>query len=136
MARRQDRKVIKIEAAHGSDRQTFIIKRNYDLRVRDVQEDASKVCNMYLDKRGKKYTCDIWGNKEYVDDSLSPITAEEDEPPPPTPLKLKKSLSDEEMKEQLGKIKTLSNEYKLGGYARYATLKYEDVVCVNGTPRP
>ena len=28
---------------------------------------------MYLDKRGKKYTCDIWGNKEYVDDSLSPI---------------------------------------------------------------
>ena len=24
----------------------------------------------------------------------------------------------------------------LGGYARYATRKYEDVVCVNGSPRP
>ena len=46
MARRQDRKVIKIEAAYGSDRQTIIVKRNYDLHVRDVQEDASKVFKM------------------------------------------------------------------------------------------
>ncbi|CAF1194818.1 unnamed protein product, partial [Didymodactylos carnosus] len=50
MARRQDRKVIKIEAAYGSDRQTFIVKRNYDLRVRDVQEDASKAFKMPVDQ--------------------------------------------------------------------------------------
>lgn len=50
MARRQDRKVIKIEAAYGSDRQTFIVKRNYDLRVRDVQEDAAKVFKMPVDE--------------------------------------------------------------------------------------
>jgi len=50
MARRQDRKVIKIEAAYGSDRQTIIVKRNYDLRVRDLQEDASKIFKMPLDQ--------------------------------------------------------------------------------------
>ncbi|CAF1953415.1 unnamed protein product [Rotaria magnacalcarata] len=50
MARRPDRKVIKIEAAYGSDRQTIIVKRNYDLRVRDIQEDASKVFKMPLDQ--------------------------------------------------------------------------------------
>lgn len=50
MARRQDRKVIKLEAAYGSDRQTIIVKRDYDLRVRDVQEDASKVFKMPVDQ--------------------------------------------------------------------------------------
>ncbi len=50
MARRQDRKVIKLEASYGSDRQTFIVKRDQDLRVRDVQEDASKVFKMPLDQ--------------------------------------------------------------------------------------
>ena len=50
MARRQDRKVIKIEAAYGSDRQTFIIKRNYDLHVRDVQEDAAKAFKIPTDQ--------------------------------------------------------------------------------------
>ena len=50
MARRQDRKVIKIEAAYGSDRQTLIVKRDYDLRVRDVQEDASKAFKMPPDQ--------------------------------------------------------------------------------------
>ncbi len=50
MARRQDRKVIKIEAAHGSDRHTIICKRNYDLHVRDLQEDISKVFKMPLDQ--------------------------------------------------------------------------------------
>lgn len=50
MARRQDRRVIKIEAAYGSDRQTFIVKRNYELRVRDVQEDASKTFRMPVDQ--------------------------------------------------------------------------------------
>jgi hypothetical protein len=50
MARRQDRRVIKIEAAYGSDRQTFIVKRNYDLRVRDVQEDAAKAFRIPIDE--------------------------------------------------------------------------------------
>jgi len=49
MARRQDRKVIKLEAAYGSDRQTFIVKRNHDLRVCDVQEDAAKVFKIPVD---------------------------------------------------------------------------------------
>jgi len=45
---------------------------------------------------------------------LSPIEkkSEEEEDEPPPPAKLKKSLSNEEMEEQLGKIKTLSNESK------------------------
>jgi hypothetical protein len=50
MARRQDRKVLKIEAAYGSDRQTLIVKRNYDLRVCDLQEDAAKVFKMPVDQ--------------------------------------------------------------------------------------
>jgi hypothetical protein len=50
MARRQDRKVIKIEAAYGSDRQTFTVKRNYDLHVRDVQEDAGKAFKIPTDE--------------------------------------------------------------------------------------
>lgn len=50
MARRQDRKVIKIEAAYGSDRQTFIVKRNSDLRVRDVQEDAASLFRIPIDQ--------------------------------------------------------------------------------------
>ena len=73
--------------------------------------------HVLLDKHGKKYTYDEYGNKKPVDDSLSPIeekSEEEDEPPPPPALKLKKSLSDEEINEQLGKIKDLSQEYKQG----------------------
>ena len=50
MARRQDRKVTKLEAAYGSDRQTFVVKRNHDLRVRDVQEDASKTFRIPIDQ--------------------------------------------------------------------------------------
>jgi hypothetical protein len=50
MARRQDRKVIKIEAAYGSDRQTFTVKRNYELHVRDVQEDAGKAFKIPTDE--------------------------------------------------------------------------------------
>ena len=55
------------------------------------EEHASKVGYVYLDKHGKKYTYDEYGNKKPVDDSLSHITEEkeEDEPPPPPPLKLK-----------------------------------------------
>lgn len=50
MARRQDRKIIKIEAAHGSDRQTFIVKRDYELRVRDVMEEASRTFKIPADQ--------------------------------------------------------------------------------------
>ena len=50
LARRQDRKIIKIEAAHGSDRQTFIVKRDYELRVRDVMEEASKTFKIPVDQ--------------------------------------------------------------------------------------
>ncbi|CAF1579535.1 unnamed protein product [Adineta ricciae] len=50
LARRQDRKIIKIEAAHGSDRQTFIVKRDYELRVRDVMEEASKTFKIPADQ--------------------------------------------------------------------------------------
>ena len=66
MARRQDRKVIKIEAAYGSDRQTFIVKRNYDLRVSDVQEDAAKVFKMPLDQLVLywKVTLVLWSERE------------------------------------------------------------------------
>jgi hypothetical protein len=50
MARRQDRKVIKLEGSYGSDRQTFIVKRNYDLRVCDVQEDAARLFKIPMDQ--------------------------------------------------------------------------------------
>ena len=50
MARRQDRKVIKIEVAYGSDRQKLIVKRNYDLRVRDVQEDAARAFKIPIEQ--------------------------------------------------------------------------------------
>ena len=40
------------------------------------EEDASKVGLLYLDKHSKKYTYDMWGNKQHVDDSLSPINEE------------------------------------------------------------
>ncbi len=42
MARRMDRKVIKLEAAYGSDRQPIVIKRNQDLIVRDLMEDIQR----------------------------------------------------------------------------------------------
>ena len=51
------------------------------------EEHASKVGNVYIDKHGKKYTYDVYGNKKHVDDSLSPITEEEEGETPPPPLK-------------------------------------------------
>jgi len=50
MARRQDRKIIKLEAAYGSDRQTFIVKRDYDLHVRDVTDEAAKAFKIPADQ--------------------------------------------------------------------------------------
>jgi hypothetical protein len=43
MARRMDRKVIKLEAAYGSERQTVYVKRNQDLIVRDLFEEVQNV---------------------------------------------------------------------------------------------
>jgi hypothetical protein len=42
MARRMDRKVIKLEGAFGSERQSIVVKRNADLIVSDVMEDVQK----------------------------------------------------------------------------------------------
>lgn len=42
MARRMDRKVIKLEAAFGSDRQSIVVKRNQDLVVADLMEDIQR----------------------------------------------------------------------------------------------
>ena len=43
MARRMDRKVIKLEAALGSERQFIVVTRKQDLIVRDVMEEVQKV---------------------------------------------------------------------------------------------
>lgn len=42
MARRMDRKVIKLEAAFGSDRQAIVVKRNQDLIVADLMQDVER----------------------------------------------------------------------------------------------
>jgi hypothetical protein len=49
MARRMDRKVIKLEAAYGSERQFIIVKRNQDLIVRDVMEEVNRVFKIPMD---------------------------------------------------------------------------------------
>lgn len=49
MARRMDRKVIKLEAALGSERQFIVITRKEDLIVRDVMEEVNKVFKIPMD---------------------------------------------------------------------------------------
>lgn len=51
MARRMDRKVIKLEAAFGSDRQSIVIKRNQDLIVRDLMEDIQRVFKIPIEEQ-------------------------------------------------------------------------------------
>lgn len=51
MARRMDRKVIKLEAAYGSERQTIYVKRNQDLIVRDLMEEVQQVFKIPLDEQ-------------------------------------------------------------------------------------
>ena len=51
MARRMDRKVIKLEAAYGSERQTIYVKRNQDLIVRDLMEEVQNVFKIPMDEQ-------------------------------------------------------------------------------------
>ena len=51
MARRMDRKVIKLEAAYGSERQFIIVKRNQDLIVRDIMEEVNRVFRIPMDEQ-------------------------------------------------------------------------------------
>jgi hypothetical protein len=50
MARRMDRKVIKLEAAYGSERQTVYVKRNQDLIVRDLMEEVQHVFKIPIEE--------------------------------------------------------------------------------------
>lgn len=51
MALRGDRKVIKLEAAYGSERQFIVIKRNQDLIVHDVLEEIQKTFKIPVDQQ-------------------------------------------------------------------------------------
>lgn len=51
MARRMDRKVIKLEAAFGSERQFIVVRRNQDLVVRDLMEEIQKVFRIPMDQQ-------------------------------------------------------------------------------------
>jgi hypothetical protein len=51
MARRMDRKVIKLEAAFGSERQFILVKRNQDLIVRDLMEEVQKIFKIPIDEQ-------------------------------------------------------------------------------------
>lgn len=51
MARRMDRKVIKLEAAYGSERQTIYVKRNQDLIVRDLMEEVQVMFKIPIDEQ-------------------------------------------------------------------------------------
>jgi hypothetical protein len=51
MARRMDRKVIKLEAAFGSDRQSIVIKRNQDLIVQDLMEDIQRIFKIPIEEQ-------------------------------------------------------------------------------------
>lgn len=50
MARRMDRRVIKLEAAYGSERQFIVVKRNQELIVRDVMEEINRVFRIPMDE--------------------------------------------------------------------------------------
>ncbi len=51
MARRMDRKVIKLEAAHGSERQYILVRRNQDLVVRDLMEEVQKIFKIPIEEQ-------------------------------------------------------------------------------------
>ncbi|CAF0880474.1 unnamed protein product [Brachionus calyciflorus] len=51
MARRMDRKVIKLEAAYGSERQFIVVTRGQDLVVRDLMEDIQKNFKIPMDQQ-------------------------------------------------------------------------------------
>lgn len=51
MARRMDRKVIKLETAFGSDRQSIVVKRNQDLVVSDLMEEVQRVFKIPMNEQ-------------------------------------------------------------------------------------
>lgn len=51
MARRMDRKVIKLEAAFGSERQFIVVTRSQDLVVRDLMEDVQKTFKIPMNEQ-------------------------------------------------------------------------------------
>lgn len=51
MARRMDRKVIKLEAAYGSERQFIVVTRSQDLVVRDLMEDVQKTFKIPMNEQ-------------------------------------------------------------------------------------
>lgn len=51
MARRMDRKVIKLEAAYGSERQFIVVKRNQDLIAKDVMEEVNRVFKIPMEEQ-------------------------------------------------------------------------------------
>lgn len=51
MARRMDRKVIKLETAYGSERQAIVVKRNQDLIVQDVMEDIQRIFKIPMNEQ-------------------------------------------------------------------------------------
>ncbi|RNA00886.1 hypothetical protein BpHYR1_038497 [Brachionus plicatilis] len=51
MARRMDRKVIKLEAAYGSERQFIVVTRSQDLIVRDLMEDVQKAYKIPMNEQ-------------------------------------------------------------------------------------
>jgi hypothetical protein len=46
-----DRKVIKLETAHGSERNWLIVKRSHDLIVRNIMEDIQKQFKIPMDEQ-------------------------------------------------------------------------------------
>jgi len=51
MARRMDRKVIKLEAAYGSERQFIVVKRNQDLIAKDIMEEVNRVFKIPMEEQ-------------------------------------------------------------------------------------
>jgi hypothetical protein len=51
MARRMDRKVIKLEAAFGSERQFVLVRRNQDLIVHDLMEEVQKIFKIPINEQ-------------------------------------------------------------------------------------
>ena len=69
-----DRKVIKLEAAYGSERQTVIVKREQDIIVRDIIEDMHKVFKIPIEQivifhKGTSLS-------EFINDSLETLGIE------------------------------------------------------------
>ena len=51
MARRMDRKVIKLECAFGPERQPILVKRDHDLVVRDLMQEIQKTYRIPMEEQ-------------------------------------------------------------------------------------